>query len=166
MKFFLTLCIIVTSFSIAKAQVQEDSVVVATDSTWSKRGDVYLYAEQAPEFPGGMPELMTYMSDHILYPCIAREKDASGRIVINFIIDENGYVVSPKIAKADCSADTSPEACEALKQEALRVVSSLPPWKPGMQDGKPVKVYYNIPVKFVLGGDRPKKRSGKKEKRH
>lgn len=99
------------------------------------------FPEQMPEFPGGMSNLMKHINSSIKYPVVAQENGIQGKVIVTFVIDKNGAVTDVKLLRGiDASLDA----------EALRVVRSLPKWKPGMQNNKPVKVNFNVPISFVL----------------
>jgi len=97
--------------------------------------------EQAPEFPGGIEELQKYLASNITYPKKARLNKEEGTVYITFIVDKSGAIRDAKILRG-----VSP----ILDKEAIRVVSKMPDWKPGMQEGEVVNVQYNIPIKFSL----------------
>ncbi len=99
---------------------------------------VFTYVEQMPEFNGSVNK---YLSDNIVYPDAAREAGIDGRVVIKFVVSEDGSVTGAVVEKS---------VNGSLDAEALRVVKAMPKWKPGKQNGKPVKVYYRVPVKFTL----------------
>lgn len=105
------------------------------------KGKVYDVVEEMPEFPGGVTELMKFVQANVKYPKQAQEKGLQGRVVVQFVVDENGSVVDPKVVR---SVD------EQLDAEALRVVRQMPKWKAGRQNGESVRVKYNIPVSFRL----------------
>lgn len=102
---------------------------------------VFMYVEQAPEFPGGMPALSNYLATNIHYPDSARNANITGRVVVNFVVDLDGSVRNVKVTKG------LPGGCS---EEAVRVVAAMPKWKPGKQNGVPVNVYYTLPISFVL----------------
>lgn len=102
---------------------------------------VYHVVDNMPEFPGGMKALMSFIDNNIQYPAEARKKGMQGRVVIQFIVDENGYIIEPNIVR---SVEPS------LDEEALRIIKTLPKWKPGTLQGKAVKVKYTVPVAFKL----------------
>lgn len=102
---------------------------------------IYNVVEVMPEFPGGMSQMATYLSENIKYPEEAKDKDISGRVFISFVIEKDGSVSSAKIMRGIGGG------CD---EEALRVVKAMPKWKPGMMKGKPVRVYYVLPVFFKL----------------
>ena len=100
-----------------------------------------MVVEQMPEFPGGMAELMKFLSKNIKYPTIAQENGIQGRVIVQFVVNQDGSIVDPVVMR---SVDPY------LDKEALRVISSMPKWKPGMQRGKAVRVKYTVPVTFRL----------------
>lgn len=119
-----------------------------------------------PEFPGGQSALMTYIATNVKYPKEAQDCGCAGTVYVSFIIDTRGKVTKPYILKSPdiCAYDhvnkkgktvsiKSPKCIggvRALEVEALRVVESLPDWKPGSLDGEPVRVQYSLPVKYIL----------------
>lgn len=106
--------------------------------------EIFHIVEKMPLYPGGDLALFTFLKETISYPPMERENDIQGKVIVRFIIDENGKVVEPQILRG-----ISP----GLDKEALRVVSLLPNFKPGTQQGVPVKVYYNLPISFKLVTD-------------
>ena len=103
--------------------------------------DVYQIVEQMPEFPGGEAELFHYISKNIHYPQKAREKGIQGRVFIGFIVEKDGSISNVRNLRGVDSE---------LDAEAIRVVESMPRWKPGMHRGEPVRVSYQIPIVFKL----------------
>lgn len=99
--------------------------------------------EQMPQFPGGLEELMTFLSQNIRYPEAAHKAGIQGRVIANFVVEKDGSITEAKIVKS-----VSPE----LDAEALRVINSMPKWIPGMQNDEAVRVKYTIPVTFQLQG--------------
>jgi periplasmic protein TonB len=102
---------------------------------------VYQYVEQMPEFPGGQDELLLYLKKNIKYPEIAQENGISGRVFVQFVVSSNGSISSVTVVRG---VDPS------LDKEAVRVIRNMPPWKPGKQNGTPVKVQMSVPVNFRL----------------
>lgn len=98
--------------------------------------------EEMPEFPGGEPALLKFISDNVKYPVLAQENGIQGRALCQFTIEKDGSVVDVHIARSAGN--------EWLDKEAVRVVSSMPKWKPGKQRGVPVRVTFTIPVNFKL----------------
>ena len=103
--------------------------------------EIFMVVEQMPEFPGGMAELMKFLSKNIKYPTIAQENGIQGRVIVQFVVNQDGSIVDPVVMR---SVDPY------LDKEALRVISTMPKWKPGMQRGKAVRVKYTVPVTFRL----------------
>ena len=102
---------------------------------------VYFVAEKMPEFPGGQEALMKYLSMNVRYPTEAQKNRIGGRVIVQFVITEDGSITQEKIVRGvEASLDT----------EALRVVRQMPKWSPGTEKGEPVKVRYNIPIFFRM----------------
>jgi len=102
---------------------------------------IYEFVQEMPQFPGGDTSLLKFLSLHIKYPVIAKENRIEGRVYVSFVIDEQGFTRDVTIVRG---VDPS------LDNEALRVVRSMPQWKPGKQGGVPVKVRYYVPIHFDL----------------
>lgn len=103
--------------------------------------EVFVVVEEMPSYPGGDPALMKFINDNIVYPEIAKENNIQGRVVLKFCVTYKGTVDQVQIIK---KVDPS------LDAEAERVIKMLPAFKPGKQGGKPVNVWYNVPVTFQL----------------
>ena len=103
--------------------------------------EVFVVVEEMPEFPGGVLALRQYLASAVKYPVIAQENGIQGKVYVNFVVEKDGSVTKAKIARG---VDPS------LDAEALRVVSTLPKWKPGKQRGAPVRVSYTVPISFKL----------------
>lgn len=101
----------------------------------------FMVVEDMPEFPGGQAALLEYLRKNIKYPSICRENGIQGRVLIQFIVNKDGSIVDPEVVKS-----VNPY----LDKEALRVISTMPSWKPGSQRGKPVRVKFTVPVNFKL----------------
>lgn len=103
---------------------------------------VFEVVEQMPEFPdGGMPGLMQFLSKNIRYPVNAQKNGTQGRVTVQFVVNVDGSISNIGILRG-----ADPE----LDGEAVRVISTMPNWKPGMQKGKAVRVKYTVPVMFRL----------------
>jgi protein TonB len=103
--------------------------------------EIFTVVESMPEYPGGMGELMKYLATSIKYPPLAKESGIQGRVFINFVVEPDGSISNVKVLRGIGGG------CD---EEAMRVVENMPKWKPGKQRGKPVRVSYNLPVKFTL----------------
>ncbi len=106
-----------------------------------EEAQVFFIVEEMPEFPGGEAALRAFIAKSINYPVIAQENGIQGKVYVTFVVDKDGGISEAKIARG---VDPS------IDKEALRVVNSLPKWKPGKQRGKPVRVSYTVPISFVL----------------
>lgn len=104
--------------------------------------EIFIVVENQPEFPGGLAAMMKFLNQNIKYPKEAQEKDIQGRVVVNFIVGTDGSIMDAQITKG---------VHESLDKEAIRVIESMPKWKPGTQQGKKVRVRYTLPVMFSLG---------------
>ena len=108
----------------------------SSNTSQESQEKVYDVVEEMPSFPGGQLALMQY-----LYPFEAQENGVQGRVIINFVVEDDGSISHVKVAK---SADP------ALDREAMRVVETMPKWIPGKQNGECVRVRYSVPVVFRL----------------
>ncbi len=106
--------------------------------------------DEALEYPGGQVELMKFIAKNIRYPHDAMKDSIEGNVVVRFIVGNDGKVSSPEIVRG---------VCPSIDAEALRVVSSLPALKPARMKGKPVELWYNLPIAFRLTGNDQKKLS-------
>lgn len=111
------------------------------DSTIETADKIFSFVEQNPDFPGGQNALMDFINSNLKYPEAEKLKRVSGFVMVRFVVDENGKLIAPVISKG-----INPN----LDAEALRVVNMLPNFNPGKQNGKPVKVYFNMPIRFKL----------------
>jgi len=105
-------------------------------------GKVYVSVEKSPEFPGGPNAFSTYLQQNIKYPAIDRDNKIQGKVFVSFVVEQDGKL-------SDIVAVRGPS--ETTKAEAIRVMTSSPTWKPGVQAGKPVRVQYTVPINFTLG---------------
>ena len=106
-----------------------------------EKDSVYNQPEVMPEFPGGMEAMMKYLSENIKYPEMAKQKNTQGKVLVTFVVEKNGSISDVKVAKG------IGDGCD---EEAVRVISAMPKWKPGMQNGKKVRVSFAIPISFRL----------------
>lgn len=124
-------------------EVLKAKEVIAQEPVKPKEEDnkVFDVVEQMPSYPGGMGELMAFLSKNIKYPVIAEENGIQGRVICTFVVERDGSITDVKVAK---SVDPS------LDKEAMRVIKSMPHWIPGKQNGSAVRVKYTLPVTFRL----------------
>ena len=103
---------------------------------------VFVVVESMPEFPGGQQALFKYLSENVKYPVIAQENGIQGRVICQFVVNKDGSIVDVEVVRSGGDA--------SLDKEAVRVIKSMPKWKPGKQRGKAVRVKYTVPVNFKL----------------
>ena len=104
--------------------------------------EIFMVVETMPEFPGGQAELFKYLSENVKYPVIAQENGIQGRVICQFVVNKDGSIVDVQVVRSGGDA--------SLDKEAVRVIKSMPKWKPGKQRGKAVRVKYTVPVNFKL----------------
>lgn len=102
---------------------------------------IHVSVEFMPEFPGGTAALMKYLGANIKYPTISQEMGSAGKVIVQFVVDKDGTITDPTVVRG---------VDAYLDKEAIRVISSMPKWKPGVQNGKKVRVKYTVPVVFRL----------------
>ena len=102
--------------------------------------EVLSYAEVMPEFPGGMPEMVKYLLENMIYPEEMKENGIEGRIFVQFVVTKTGSVEDITIARG----------IDGLNREAIRLVKQMPNWSPGKNNGKEVNVKMVIPIRFSL----------------
>ena len=103
---------------------------------------IFVVVESMPEVPGGQQALFKYLSENVKYPVIAQENGIQGRVICQFVVNKDGSIVDVEVVRS--GGDPS------LDKEAVRVIKSMPKWKPGKQRGKAVRVKYTVPVNFKL----------------
>lgn len=116
-------------------------------NTSTEENPVFFIVEEMPYFPGGDAALREFIAKSVKYPAEAQHRGFEGKVYVNFTVTKTGSIANAKIARG---------VDPLLDQEAIRVVNSLPTWKPGKQGGKNVDVSYTVPINFVLQGG-PKK---------
>ena len=113
-----------------------------TSTAQTKKNDmVFDVVEVMPQFPGGQIAMLKYLMENIKYPEQAMKEGIQGRVTVRFIVEKDGSI-----------SDVKPilSVHPLLNKEAVRVVESMPKWSPGKQNGKPVRVRFNVPVMFKL----------------
>jgi protein TonB len=115
----------------------EQTAVVEDDKVY----DIYVPLEVQPMFPGGMNKFYTYLSKAIRYPEMAQENGIQGKVFMSFIVEKNGTLTDIKVER---------KLGSGTDEEAIRVLKASPHWMPGIQNGRPVRVKYNIPISFSL----------------
>ncbi|MCX7728286.1 MAG: TonB family protein [Bacteroidia bacterium] len=126
----------------------DDNIQVPTEESGSgvieeKAPEIFTVVQEMPEFPGGPMEMMKYIQKNIVYPPSAREAGISGKCFLRFVVNEDGKISSVEVLKGV-------PGCPECDKEAMRVIKSMPSWKPGKQNGKEVKVYFQLPINFTI----------------
>jgi protein TonB len=103
--------------------------------------DVILVPDVIPEFPGGEDSLFAFLSRNIKYPAEAKKADIRGRVFVTFVVEKDGRITGERILR---------DIGGGCGEEVLRVIRTMPKWKPGTQDDTPVRVQFNLPVAFEL----------------
>lgn len=122
-------------------EVLSDTAKVAKSKNPNRNDDIFDVVEEMPAFPGGQTAMMQYLAKNVRYPAKAHQERIQGRVIVKFVVDKDGTVIQPTIARA-----VSPE----LDAEAIRVISAMPKWTPGKQRGKEVRVKFTVPIAFKL----------------
>lgn len=112
-----------------------------TETTPNNDKNIFIAVEVNPSFPGGEAAFGKFLQNHIRYPAVAKENNVQGRAFIQFVVERDGSLTDMKILRDPGSG---------LGEEAVRVLKSSPHWSPGIQNGKPVRVQYTVPVNFSL----------------
>lgn len=123
-------------------QKAKDTPSNPTPNNGIQETEVFTIVEEMPEFPGGMEKLTEYLSMNVRYPVEAREKGIQGRVFVKFVVEPDGSVSNVAVTRS--AGDDS------IDEEAVRVVQSMPKWKPGKQRGRPVRVSLIAPINFKL----------------
>jgi protein TonB len=103
--------------------------------------EIFTFVEEYPEFPGGEKALYEYIKNNIRYPEVARTSGITGTVYVQFVVEKDGSISDVKVLRGIGGG------CD---EEAVRVVKSMPKWKPGKQRGQPVRVYYTLPIDFKI----------------
>lgn len=120
--------------------------------------EVFMVVEEMPQFPGGQDALFKYLAKNIKYPKEDREAGRQGKVIVYFVVEKNGVITNVRIDGGENNTD-------AMNEEAIRVVSMMPNWSPGVQRGKPVRVSIRLPIRFALVTDEKEKKKKKNKKR-
>ena len=126
-----------------KVSVGKDEVVVVGYGGVGAPNEnpVFQVVEEMPEFPGGMGECLKFLGKNIKYPVESQQAGVQGKVIVQFVVEKDGSISNPKVVRS-----IDPD----LDGEAIRVISIMPKWKPGMQRGQSVRVKYTVPVTFRL----------------
>ena len=120
---------------------ESDEKVAIIEIEQESDEEFFMVVENMPEFPGGDAGVLKFIQQNMKYPPIAKEYNITGKVYVSFIVDKSGSVTDVKIVRG---------VDKSLDAEAVRVIKSLPKYKPGTQRGKPVRVMFTIPINFTL----------------
>ena len=113
-----------------------------TSTAQTKKNDMeYCIVEMMPQYPGGLAAMLKYIRENIKYPEQAMKERIQGRVTVSFIVEKDGSISNVKAVRS---------VHPLLDKEAVRMVKSMPKWSPGKNNGKPVRVRFNLPVMFKL----------------
>lgn len=147
---FITIALVM-SFAAAKAQ-ETSTQHLTTDTTERLNTPrhivfgkdtilAYVSVQQPPEPKGGLKALYMFIAQNIRYPKNSRAMGIQGKVIVSFIVEEDGSIGHIRVLRS---------VWDDIDAEAVRIISKLPKWNPGLQDGKPVKVVYSIPISFSI----------------
>ena len=134
------------STAMIKSEEEYNNNQMTANKRWNESymeeiADVFPRAEIDPEFKGGTKKLATFISANINYPGKSDRRGEMGTVTVQFIVMEDGTIDGVEIQKG---------VTPSLDAESIRVVKSMPPWLPGMIDGKKVRIIMHIPIQFIL----------------
>ena len=119
----------------------EEYVPVELEEEVIEEAEIFTVVESMPSFPGGESALYKYLGKSIVYPTMAQESGVQGRVYVTFVVEVDGTITDIRVLRGIGGG------CD---EEAVRVVKNMPKWNAGKQRGQPVRVQYNLPVRFVL----------------
>lgn len=124
-------------------EIPEYTPVAAAEEEEVVEAEIFTVVEESPSFPGGDEARIRFLTENIKYPQIARESSIQGTVYVTFVVEKNGNVTDVRVLRGIGGG------CD---EEAVRVIKAMPKWNPGKQRGKPVRVQFNMPIKFTLAG--------------
>jgi protein TonB len=135
---------LIALFTTLPTFAQEDVVAPKEEKiqlTEPVQPEVFTGVEEMPQFPGGEQALYAYIKKELKYPQMAKENETQGTVYVTFVVQADGTITNPKVIRGIGGG------CD---EEAIRIVKGMPQWTPGKQGGKPVRVQYNLPIRFKL----------------
>lgn len=128
---------------VKKSISRSDSQAMAEAEEEISGFEVFTVVEESPQYPGGEELRLKFLAENLYYPQAAREASVQGTVYITFVVEADGTITDIRVLRG------IGKGCD---EEALRVIKLMPKWLPGKQRGKPVRVQYNLPIKFSLAG--------------
>ena len=140
---------------------EEDIYVEIIDEYWDDdipldtlrdKDGVYLVVPEGPEYPGGSSALFEFIKNTMVYPAAAVKDSIQGRVIVQFIVEEDGSITNPVVVKSSGlnRNQANSSIFNQLDAEAIRIISVMPKWNPGKVEGKPCRVRYNLPINFRI----------------
>ena len=140
---------------------EEDIYVEIIDEYWDDdipldtlrdKDGVYLVVPEGPEYPGGSSALFEFIKNTMIYPTQALKDSIQGRVIVQFIVEEDGSITNPVVVKSSGlnRNQANSSIFNQLDAEAIRIISVMPKWNPGKVEGKPCRVRYNLPINFRI----------------
>ena len=142
--YVIVLVFMFVAFEWSKRDVRIDMSGAITENVFEEipvEDEIFEVVEKNPEFSYNGMSLMQYLGKSIKYPTIAQETGTQGRVIVQFVVNKDGSIVDVKVVRG---------VDPYLDKEAIRVISTMPKWKPGEQRGKPVRCKFTVPVMFKL----------------
>ncbi len=121
----------------------EEQIITDEDESEGEEEEIFVFVEDNAGYPGGEEARLTFLRDNIKYPEMAKESGIQGTVYLTFVVEKDGSITGVKVQRGIGGG------CDT---EAVRVIKKMPRWKPGKQRGRPVRVQFNMPIKFVLAG--------------
>lgn len=125
----------------AEIRIDAPIGIDAADTSSANRSKIFTAVEQEPSFPGGIEQFYRFLQSNIRYPAKAFENNVQGKVFLTFVVEKDGSLTDIKVVRGIGSG------CD---EEARRVITISPKWKPGIQNGRPVRVQYTMPISFTL----------------
>lgn len=120
---------------------QTTTIQQTTSPKESDNNEIYENVDHLPEFPGGMPGMMKFLSANIHYPEQAQKNEIQGRVLLKFVVSKDGSITDINVLKS---------VSKELDEEAIRVVKKMPKWTPGIKDNLKVNCHFVLPISFKL----------------
>ncbi len=117
------------------------TIIDRPDEVEDTEEDIFITCEIPPSFPGGTAELYKFIGNNVVYPEAAKSNGVTGKVIVRFVVNQKGAIENAYVLRG---------IDPLLDREAIRVVQSIPKWNPGTQRGKPVKVWFTVPINFQL----------------
>ncbi|MBN2747592.1 MAG: energy transducer TonB [Bacteroidales bacterium] len=121
----------------------EDAPIIQQEEEEEKEEEIFVFVEEQAGFPGGEEARMKYLRDNTKYPQMAKESGIQGTVYLKFVVEKDGRITNIQVVRGIGGG------CD---EEAVRVLKSMPKWQPAKQRGRPVRVWFNMPFKFILQG--------------